>query len=91
VIRATGSSPIRAAATSEPSSTAAAPSLSGDALPAVIVPSGRKLGLRPASFPAGSSAGAFAGTPVIAAAARSSGRTPASAPPNRPNGVRAAA
>ena len=35
--------------------------------------------------------GAFASTPVIAVAARSSGRTSASAPPNRPNGVRAAA
>ena len=37
-IRAIGSSPMVAAAASEPSSTAEAPSLSGDALPAVIVP-----------------------------------------------------
>ena len=40
---------------------------------------------------AGSSDGALSSTPVIAAAARSSGRSSASAPPNRPNGVRAAA
>ena len=40
---------------------------------------------------AGSSAGALASTAGTAVAARSSGRTSASAPPNRPNGVRAAA
>ena len=39
-----------AAAASEPSSTAEAPSLSGEALPAVMVPSGRNDGFRPASF-----------------------------------------
>ena len=51
-IRASGSSPIAAAAASEPSSSADAPSLSGEALPAVIVPSGRNDGLSPASFSA---------------------------------------
>ena len=48
-IRATGSAPIIVAADSDPSSTAEAPSVSGDALPAVIVPSGRNAGLSPAS------------------------------------------
>ena len=47
-----GASPIRSAAASEPSSTADAPSLSGDALPAVIVPSVRNDGFSPASFSA---------------------------------------
>ena len=49
-IRATGVSPIRSAAASEPISRADAPSFSGDALPGVIVPSGRNDGFRPASF-----------------------------------------
>ena len=46
-MRASGSTPIRSAAVSEPSSTAEAPSLSGEALPAVMVPSGRNDGLEP--------------------------------------------
>ncbi len=41
-----------AAAASEPSSTADAPSFSGEALPGVIVPSLRKEGLSPLSFSA---------------------------------------
>ncbi len=49
-IRATGVSPIRSAAASEPISSADAPSFSGDALPGVIVPSGRNDGFSPASF-----------------------------------------
>jgi hypothetical protein len=49
-IRASGSRPIAAAAPAEPSSTADAPSLSGEALPAVIVPFGRNDGRSDASF-----------------------------------------
>ena len=51
-MRATGSTPIVPAASAEPISSAEAPSLSGEALPAVIVPSGRKAVLSPASFSA---------------------------------------
>ena len=49
-IRASGASPMRSAAASEPISSADAPSFNGDALPGVMVPSGRNDGVRPASF-----------------------------------------
>lgn len=50
-MRASGSRPISRAAPSLPSSTAEAPSFSGEALPAVIrPPSLRKAGFSPASF-----------------------------------------
>ena len=49
-IRARGFRPSSAARSSDITSTAAAPSLSGQALPAVTVPSGRKAGLSSASF-----------------------------------------
>ena len=45
-IRARGSRPNRFTASSDASSSAAAPSLTPDALPAVIVPSGRTMGFR---------------------------------------------
>ena len=48
-MRASGARPIRSAAASLPTTRADAPSLSGEALPAVIVPSGRKEGFSPAS------------------------------------------
>ena len=51
-MRASGSTPIASRAASEPSSTAEAPSLSGEALAGVMVPSVRNDGLRPASFSA---------------------------------------
>src|SRR5690606_39986054 len=48
-IRASGRAPVASIAASSPSSSAAAPSLSGDELPAVTVPSVRNTGVRRAS------------------------------------------
>jgi hypothetical protein len=55
-MRASGAVPMAPAASSAAISRAAAPSLSGEALPAVIVPSGRKAGFSPASAAAVESA-----------------------------------
>ena len=50
MMRARGVSPSALALVSLITTTAAAPSLSGQALPAVTVPSGRKTGDRPLTF-----------------------------------------